>query len=158
MKRFWDKVEKTDGCWNWKANKANGYGHFSLYGKKIKAHRYSWIMKYGEIPAGMLICHHCDNKACVNPDHLFIGTQSDNLKDCVRKGRKPKLFKPGHKYRFKPGYKPSTRHLNDFDAWIIKYAYKVIGLRPIQIYKITGVSYRTIQNIIHEHCYYNVKL
>jgi len=87
--RFWAKVDKTDSCWVWTgATLRRGYGQIRIPVKKAKqAHRLSWEIHNGPIPDGMLVCHKCDNPPCVNPAHLFLGTQSDNNKDCVRKGR-----------------------------------------------------------------------
>ena len=90
MNRFWNKVEKSDSgsCWEWKAAVlAGGYGQFFYEGKQQKAHRVSWIIANGEIPKGMVICHKCDNRRCVNPAHLFLGTQRDNVRDMMGKGR-----------------------------------------------------------------------
>lgn len=87
--RFFAKVKKTDTCWLWTANQTGtGYGAFNYRGRSsFKAHRASWILHYGEIPGKLLVCHHCDVKLCVRPDHLFLGTHSDNAQDCIRKGR-----------------------------------------------------------------------
>ena len=87
-KRFWSKVKKTDYCWNWIASEAgNHYGGFKFRGQTTKANRVSWILHFGEIPKGMCILHKCDNKKCVNPDHLFLGTFADNNLDMMKKGR-----------------------------------------------------------------------
>ena len=90
--RFWNKVDKSAGegsCWNWIAyKKRDGYGWFGVHRKElILAHRYSWVLSHGAIPAGMNVLHKCDNPACVNPNHLWLGTLADNNKDMCRKGR-----------------------------------------------------------------------
>ena len=93
--RFWSKVDKTPGygpngdCWEWKgAKNEHGYGLIGTNNKKlIKSHRFSWESHNGQIPNGMIICHACDNPSCVNHLHLFLGTQADNVKDMITKGR-----------------------------------------------------------------------
>lgn len=87
--KFWSHVEKSNDCWNWVGGKdGGGYGCFSSsMMKERKSHRISWILHYGEIPNGMHILHHCDNPSCVNPNHLFIGKNVDNVRDKIRKGR-----------------------------------------------------------------------
>jgi len=95
LKRFWKHVSVAgpDECWLWTAHvNKGGYGVFwvgSLATDRI-AHRLSWQMKNGEIPDGKVICHKCDVPACVNPDHLFVGTHRDNVEDKIKKGRCPK--------------------------------------------------------------------
>lgn len=88
--RFWSKVKKGDGCWEWQAGKhSGGYGlfHLSRLGRSTQAHRVAYELTHGEIPAGMCILHACDNPPCVNPSHLRLGTQAENRADCVAKGR-----------------------------------------------------------------------
>lgn len=91
--RFWSKVEKTDGCWLWTANRGDcgtGYGQISeggKHGRLLSAHRVSWEMHFGPVPFGVQVLHSCDNRSCVRPDHLFLGSQADNVVDMVRKRR-----------------------------------------------------------------------
>ena len=87
--RFFKFVEKTDWCWIWKGSLTDmGYGQFWNKHKDYTAHRASYRMFKGEIPNGIFVCHHCDNKKCVNPDHLFLGTAKDNTQDLIIKGLK----------------------------------------------------------------------
>lgn len=92
--RFADKVspEPNSGCWLWTGSVgSHGYGQLSIPGKAPEtAHRVSYRLHNGEIPAGMLVCHKCDNPVCVNPDHLFLGAPQVNALDCKAKGRNTK--------------------------------------------------------------------
>jgi hypothetical protein len=79
--RFWAKVDKTDGCWNWTANKRNGYGMFLADGKNWGAHRFSFYLVNGEIGPGIEIDHICRNRSCVRPDHLRGATRKQNMEN-----------------------------------------------------------------------------
>ena len=95
--RFMDKVAVADnGCWEWQGYKSRQYGAFYIHGKDTRAHRWSYQHHVGEIPDRMCVCHKCDNPICVNPDHLFLGTQRDNMNDMVAKGRQGKGEKNRH--------------------------------------------------------------
>lgn len=87
--RFWSKVDPSGDCWEWTAHrKPGGYGQFTVTkGQFHTAHAVSYALTHGPIPPGMVICHRCDNPPCVNPDHLFMGTQVDNALDMFAKGR-----------------------------------------------------------------------
>lgn len=106
-KRFWEKVKKAsnDECWLWLGGKTyGGYGVIGSGGRHglIRAHRLSWEIANSKIPEGLWVLHKCDNPPCVNPKHLFLGTQSDNMNDCIAKGRQPNYRKShcvnGHEY------------------------------------------------------------
>jgi len=115
--RFWRKVRITDGCWEWMGSRArNGYGTFHKTSRvPVRAHRFSWELHFGPIPARLVVCHRCDNPPCVNPQHLFLGTMDENLRDARRKGRREPTyeergtcrrghpFTPANTYRFADG-------------------------------------------------------
>lgn len=88
-KLFWSKVIRLgpEECWNWKAGCFDtGYGAFRFNGKQAKASRIAWIFTNGDIPKNLYVLHHCDNKKCCNPSHLFLGTNGDNIRDYISKG------------------------------------------------------------------------
>ena len=88
--RFYSRFVRGDGdeCWLWMgAPTSSGYGVIKRKGKTLHAHRVSYELQVGPVPAGLCVCHHCDVRMCVRPDHLFLGTQKDNMQDAVSKGR-----------------------------------------------------------------------
>ena len=86
--RFWSKVKRGPGCWMWvRATDKDGYGIFRLNDKQKRSHRLVYEIGHGSIPQGMRICHTCDVTGCVRPSHLFIGTDKDNKRDAMKKGR-----------------------------------------------------------------------
>lgn len=88
MKKFWNNVQRSDGCWTWSgARHERGYGRFRVGSVVHRAHRFAWLITRGDIPQGMHVLHRCDNPSCVRPDHLFLGSHADNMRDKARKGR-----------------------------------------------------------------------
>jgi hypothetical protein len=85
---FRSMIEQSDGCWLWSGSKdRDGYGTYHVSRVTQKAHRVSWELSFGAVPDGLCVLHKCDNPCCVRPDHLFLGTQADNVKDMNQKGR-----------------------------------------------------------------------
>jgi hypothetical protein len=90
-RRFWFYVQKSSGCWLWTAGTFGGrYGQFRAGKQKVRAHRAAWLLAGKTIPAGLILCHRCDNAKCVRTSHLFLGTDADNARDRDLKGRTSK--------------------------------------------------------------------
>ena len=145
MKRFFDKIEKTSSCWNWTAAlRGNGYGCMKYNGKLVDSHRVSWMIHNGDIPKGLLVCHSCDNRKCVNPDHLFLGTQSENMQDCLIKGR----LKTPIGLRFVNGSYPKNTKIPLSFAISIKKAVSERGCSTLKSISIKyGVPYQYVRDI-----------
>jgi hypothetical protein len=149
--RFWSKVNKTETCWLWQGAiwKSHGYGAFSYQGKNVRAHRFSYELHYGPIPEEMHVCHTCDNPACVNPEHLFLGTNADNVADKVKKGRCPTGDKNGmrkHPESAKRGEAINTAKLTEADVLAIRALAATTTQK--QLASQFGVGQTAIQSIL----------
>lgn len=151
--RFWEKVRKAEGCWEWTAFRMrNGYGTIGYEtkpGRKWFAHRVSWLLHYGPIPDGMFVCHHCDNPGCVRPDHLFLGTPADNMADKKRKGRD---YAPGS-----PGERNPKAKLTEAMVRRI-HALASGGMTQVQVGAIMGVTQTTVGCIMLGHTWKHLGL
>ena len=153
-KSFWDHVDigESDECWEWQRSKTpNGYGRLRYTIERNKytnlyAHRYAWELVNGPIPDGMFILHKCDNPSCVNPSHLYLGTQSDNIRDRVIRGRN------GHPPEDTPkrvGSQVSVARFKEEEIPVIRdlYASGKISIRGLA--RKYDVSPSVIHSIIH---------
>jgi hypothetical protein len=134
LDRFMDKVspEPNSGCWLWTSSvDSTGYGTFWKDRTAQKAHRLSYQIHRGEIPAGMQVCHKCDNPLCVNPDHLFVGTLQDNMKDRNAKGRQAR------------GVRHSKARLSEDDVRFIRSS----NLTTIALGKMFNINHGSISAI-----------
>jgi hypothetical protein len=130
-------INKTDGCWLWTGRKIEGYGVLPEK-KTTRAHRKVFELVHGPIPSGLLVCHKCDIRSCVNPDHLFLGTHTDNAHDRVKKGRS--------------GITRHNARLSDDQVRAIRLDTRRLKVIAAE-YK---VGETTVSNVIHRRCYQHV--
>ncbi len=144
--RFWAQVSKAgpDDCWEFNGVRRSGYGLIWVTAERdhIGAHRVSWEIHNGPIPKGLWVLHKCDNRPCVNPSHLFLGTAQDNTSDMIQKGR---YVQP---LRYSGQRNPNSK-LSECDAANIKLEYAKGGLTYKDLGKFFGVSHTHIRGIIH---------
>lgn len=144
--RFWEKVDRLDPdeCWEWQAcRNSNGYGRMHSgrrKGEAVLAHRASWELHNGSIPDGLFVCHKCDNPACVNPEHLWLGTQADNNWDMFSKGRCNGGCGPGEQN--------GQSRLTNEQVITIRARYANGGTTHQELCDEYGVSIRTIGHVI----------
>lgn len=148
---FWKNVDRSEGqnaCWIWKKGKdARGYGILRFRGRAYKAHRLAWILTHGEIDDDLFVCHHCDNPPCVNPGHMFIGTQSDNMRDMVSKGR----------HNPPRGSTNPLSKLTEKQVFTIRWLYSENDLSQDRIAQMYQVSQVLISKVVRREIWRHVK-
>ncbi len=140
--RFWRSVNKTaDGCWLWTAGSRTkqGYGNLRVNGRSTQAHRFSYALHNGPIPNGLHVLHRCDVVACVNPAHLFLGTDADNMADKMAKGR----------HRALSGEECGTARLTRLKVDEIRARYACGGVSFMKLAREYGVAKYTINAVIN---------
>lgn len=144
VERFWEKVTKTDSCWLWNSTLSSmGYGVIGIRTRDrrknsmVYAHRFSYELHNGTFDKSLVVCHKCDNPKCVRPEHLFVGTQTDNMRDCANKGR------------LRPGNTRGTNNGNaKLDAETVQAIRSARGIRRAGILaKDFGVSRCTVNDV-----------
>lgn len=151
--RFWDKVIKTDGCWEWQGYRLSEkhYGYIGLGGRgagAIGAHRCSWEIHNGSVPEGMHVLHTCDNRGCVNLSHLFLGTNTDNIQDKINKGRAGACGpKKGTVYKTPPG-RPANVGAYTLDRLSIEQVHEIRGLLPLMSQQKIADKYKIHQSLV----------
>jgi len=144
--RFWKSVNKSWGCWEWIGYLDQaGYGRISIKHYPYKTHRVSWEIEYGEIPKGLCVCHKCDNRKCVKPAHLFLGTHLDNQLDKIRKGRGVN----GQTHPKFCGESSGHNKLTEKQVLAIREIYSFGTVSTGEIARIFRVGKSTVKHIIH---------
>ncbi len=148
--------EPNTGCWLWAgAVSHNGYGVAWAAGKKVRANRFAWMVAHGPIAETLVICHRCDQPSCVNPDHLFIGSQGDNVEDMCRKGRSARGDKHGsitHPEALRRAEDHPGSKLTWSDVAAIREARR-FGQSIREVGRMFGISYSQVSAIATGKCW-----
>ena len=155
--RFWSAVQKTDGCWLYTGHRdPHGYGILSFGSKphrNLRAHRFSWELHQGPIPEGICVLHRCDNPSCVNPSHLFLGTQLENIADMLAKKRA--LFQKQPEKMRHPGSQHGNAKLTESTVLEIRNL-RQAGVRQWEIAKQFGITRGNVGHIVRREAWAHV--
>ena len=151
--RFWSKVRKSDGCWEWTGNKgSNGYGRFYANDRSFAATHIALMLSGRPLADGLFALHKCDNPGCVRPDHLFAGTLAENQQDCERKRRRRHMVGDSNPMRMYAGLHAGEKNgcskLTSADVTRIREQYKA-GIRVSLIAEKFGVHNTAIYKILN---------
>ena len=158
--RFWSKVQRGQGdaCWPWMASRhKTGYGGFMFGGRCTKAHRLAWELTNGPIPYGLNVCHHCDNPPCVNPAHLFLGTDADNNADKWNKGRGRTVIGRWRQLHPPRGETNGRAKLTSEQVTEIKSRYAAGGVTQEQLWTEYSISRAQLQRILHGKAWHTIE-
>lgn len=147
--KFMARVDKTNTCWLWKGIVGNhGRGRIQYKLRRVMAHRVAYEIFIGPIPEGLCVCHHCDVPRCVNPDHLFLGTQADNVADMINKGRGARGENLSNTGESNPAAKLTFIQVDE-----IRKRYAQGNISQARLGKEYGMSQVMIGNIIRRKCW-----
>lgn len=145
LQRFLDKVNKSTGCWEWNGFlNSGGYGRYKWNQRNWLAHRLMWMITYGELDPLLDVCHTCDNRKCVNPEHLFLGTHTDNMQDMLDKGRS----------NYPKGERSGKSKLTEKAVELIRKASKE-GITQTELGNLFGVAHTTIGRVLRSETWKN---
>lgn len=147
-------LDTATGCLNWNKGKIGGYGRIKFLGIDFFVHRVSYSINVSKIPDGMFVLHKCDNRSCINPSHLFIGSKRDNIMDAINKGRAPLRSYKGHKLNHGTACKRAK--VNEIKVKEIRKLWAAGRSTQGEISKLFGISRATVSSIVTRRSWFYV--